>query len=122
MAQPPVEVLEYTGRCPDCGRREVEPPAVLPTVGDDFDWDVRDYDGFRLFILQELAAKFPARTRWTSADFEVVLVELLSSQFDKLSDMLDRVSAELTLETARRPQTVRRLLKLIGYDAVQVAK
>lgn len=122
MAQPPVATLSYPGGCPDCGRREVEPPSVLPDVGDDFDWDVRDYDGFRIFILQELAAKFPSRVRWTPADLEVALVEVLSTQFDKLSDMLDRVTAEFTLETARRPQTVRRLLKLIGYDALKIAK
>lgn len=122
MARQPDAVLSYPGGCPDCGRRTVTPPVVLPQVGDDFDWDVRDYDGFRLFIMQELAARLPARARWTPADLEVVLVEVLSAQFDKLSDMLDRVTAEFTLETARRPETVRRLLNLIGYDALQVAK
>ena len=42
--------------CPDCGVREVHLPAPLPKVGDDFDWLVRDYDGFRMFMLEELAA------------------------------------------------------------------
>jgi hypothetical protein len=35
--------------------------------------------------------------------------------------MLDRVQAEAFLETARQPQSVRRLLAMIGYDAVALA-
>lgn len=82
---------------------------------------MRDYDGFRLFMLQELAARFPERRRWTPGDLEVVLVEVLAAVLDQLSDMLDRVSAERFLETARRPDSVRRLLRLIGYDVVRLA-
>lgn len=119
MAHLPDPVLSFPGGCPDCGRREVTLPPVLPEVGDDFDWDVRDFDGFRLFMLQDLAARFPARTRWTPADLEVMLVELLATQYDKLSDMLDRIAGEFALETARRPETVRRLLKLIGHDVLR---
>lgn len=122
MALNPTVRLEYAGGCPDCGRRHVELPPVLPTIGDDFDWDLRDYDGFRLFMLEALAARFPERRRWTPADVEVVLAEVLAAQLDKLSDMQDRVAAEFTLETARRPETVRRLLSLIGYDALRLAQ
>jgi len=122
MAETPRAVLTYSADgCPDCGRREVLPPRVLPAIGDDFDWDVRDYDGLRLFLLEELAARFPNRMRWTPADVEVVLAEVLATQLDKLSDMLDRIAAEQTLATARRPETVRRLLALIGYDALGLA-
>src|SRR5262249_23876688 len=87
-------------------------------IGDDFDWSARDYDTIRIAMLEELAARFPERTRWTPADIEVVLVELLATALDQLSDMADRVTAEAYLETARRPGSVRRLLALIGYDAV----
>jgi hypothetical protein len=122
MADTPLPVLSYSNDgCPDCGRREVPPPRVLPAIGDDFDWDVRDHDGLRLFMLEELAARFPNRTRWTPADVEVVLAEILASQLDKLSDMLDRIAAEQTLSTARRPESVRRLLSLIGHDALGLA-
>jgi hypothetical protein len=102
--------------------REVHLPAALPDAGDDFDWRVRDYDGFRIFMLEELAARFPERKRWTPADIEVVLVEVMAAVLDQLSDMLDRVAAERFLETARRPETVRQLLGFIGYDAVAAAK
>jgi len=122
MAESPRSELRYQGTCPDCGVREVHLPPPLPEVGDDFDWRVRDYDDFRLFMLEELAARFPERKRWTPADIEVVLVEVLATILDQLSDMQDRVAAERFLETARRPETVRQLLGFIGYDAVATAK
>lgn len=119
MAETPLPKLEFEGRCPDCGQRQAELPAVLPEVGDDFNWRARDYDSIRIFMLEELAARFPERNRWTPADLEVVLVEVLATVLDQLSDMADRVAAESYLETARRPETVRRLLNFIGYDAVR---
>lgn len=121
MAENPQTTLKFVGRCPDCAERQVELPSALPELGDDFDWLVRDYDSFRRFMLEELAARFPERTRWTPADMEVVLVEVLAAVLDQLSDMLDRVALESYLETARRPETVRRLLALIGFDAATAA-
>ena len=115
MAEEPEVHLEYTEGCGDCGNRSVELPEPLPKIGDDFDWDVRDYDGYRLFMLEELSARYPERRNWTPADMEVVLVETLSVVLDQLSDMNDRLQAESYLETARRPDTVRRLLEMIGY-------
>ena len=119
MANNPEVNLHYKDGCGDCGKRYVELPAPLPPVADDFDWDVRDYDGFRLFMLEELAARFPERRSWTPADMEVVLVETLSVVLDQLADMNDRVQAEAFLETARRPDTVRRMLEMIGYNPVE---
>src|SRR5262249_7600708 len=116
MAELPRATLEFGTNCRDCARREVKLPPALPEIGDDFDWLVRDYDGFRRFMLEDLAARFPERTRWTPADLEVVLVEAFAAALDQLSDMLDRVSAEAALETARRPDSVVRLLSLIGDD------
>lgn len=113
--------LVFRRGCPDCGIREIELPPPLPNVGDDFDWRARDYDGLRLFILEELAARFPERTRWTPADLEVVLVEAVAAVLDQLSDMADRVAAEAFLETARRPASVYWLLRFIGFDAAQDA-
>jgi hypothetical protein len=108
--------LTFPGKaCPDCGRREILLPPPLPEVGDDFDWQARDYDGFRLAMLEELAARFPERNNWTPADLEVVLVEAVAAVLDQLSDMLDRVTGEAYLGTARRPESVYELLTLIGY-------
>ena len=122
MAATPLPRLQFKGECPDCGNRLVELPRPLPDPGDDFDWKLRDYDGFRLFMMQELATRFPERGRWTPADLEVVIVEALAAALDGLSDKLDRVSAEAFLDSARRPESVRRLLSLIGYDAVGLAE
>jgi hypothetical protein len=121
MAENPRPHLIFSDGCGDCGEREVDLPEPLPPLGDDFDWLVRDYDGFRLFMMEELAARFPERRRWTPADMEVVLVEALSVVLDGLSDGLDRIHAEAFLATARRPESVRRLLSMIGYDAVLLA-
>lgn len=121
MADNPKTRLSFEGRCPDCAERQIDLPPPLPVVGDDFDWMVRDFDSFRRFMLEELAARFPERTRWTPADMEVVLLEVLAAVLDQLSDMADRVATEAFLETARRPESVRRLLGLIGYDAATAA-
>lgn len=118
MAETPIPELKFVKGCNDCAIREVRLPSPLPDVGDDFDWNVRDYDSFRLYMLEELMSRFPERKRWTSADMEVVLIELFSGALDQLSDMLDRVFGEAFLETARRPESVRRLLSVIGYDAL----
>ena len=115
MAAEPEVMIEYIDGCGDCGRKRVTLPDPLPVIGDDFDWDIRDYDGYRIFMLEELAARFLERKRWTPADMEVVIVETLSVVLDQLSDMNDRIQAESFLETARKPETVRRLLELIGY-------
>ena len=119
MAETPEIQLTFQDGCPDCASREVRLPPILPQPGDDFDWLLRDYDGFRIFMMEELAARFSERRRWTAADMEVVIVETLSVILDQLSDQMDRVASEAFLETARRPQSVRRLLTLIGYDAVR---
>lgn len=116
MAELPLPRLEFREQGPDGGLRVVDLPDELPALGDDFDWRVRDYDGFRISLLEELIARFPERSRWTAADVEVTLVEALSAVLDQLSDMMDRVAAEATLETARRPESVRRLLQMIGFD------
>lgn len=119
MATLPDPTLSFDGTCPDCGERVAELPFALPGVDDDFDWNVRDYDSFRLFMMQELASRFPSRKRWTAADMEVVIVEDLAAALDRASHALDRVQGERFLDSARRPESVRRLLKIIGYDAVE---
>ena len=61
MADSPVVKLAFAESCGDCGYREVTLPEKLPALGDDFDWLLRDYDGFRLFMMEQLAARFPER-------------------------------------------------------------
>ncbi|WP_238366293.1 hypothetical protein [Mesobacterium pallidum] len=116
MAELPPPTLRFDGACPDCGERVARLPLPIPGVEDDFDWRVRDYDSFRLFMMQELASRFPERQRWTPADTEVVIVELLAAALDRASHALDRVQGERFIDSARRPESVRRLLGLIGWQ------
>lgn len=118
MAKLPAPVPVFDAGCPDCGERRAVLPPPLPGIRDDLDWKARDYDSIRLFLMQELAHRFADRRRWTPADMEVVIVELLAAAFDRASHAIDAVQAERFLATARRPQSVRRLLRLVGYDAV----
>ena len=101
MAEAPTPELLFEAGCQDCGLRRVELPPPLPVIGDDFDWLIRDYDSFRLFMLEELAGRFPQRRRWTPADLEVILVEALSVILDRLSDQLDRAQ-----DSTRLPKKV----------------
>lgn len=121
MTDVPVSLLDFVEGLPECAARQVLLPRRLAQPGDDFPWLARDYDAIRLAMLEELAARFPGRQRWTTADLEVVIVEVLAQALDQLHDMLDRVTAEATLEQARQPSSLRRLLASIGYDAAQRA-
>ncbi len=121
MADTPRPTLIFAEGCGDCGYREIALPQPLPPLGDDFDWLVRDYDGFRLMMMEELAARFPERRRFTPADMEVVLTECLAVLLDQQSDALDRSFTEAFLSTARQPASVRRLLMFIGYNAPDLA-
>ena len=116
MAELPKPAVVFDNGCPDCGERQVVLPLPIPGVDDDFDWLARDFDSFRLFMMQELASRAPDRTRWTPADMEVVIVELLAAALDRMSYAVDRVQGERFLDSARRPGSLRRLLALIGYD------
>lgn len=124
MANTPISTLTFSttedGKI--YGRRQIEQQKVLPSLGEDFDWTVRDYSKFCDMMRSELQARFPERTRWTEADVEITLIELLASELDLLSDMLDRVTTEAYLDTVREPESLRCLLKLIDYDAVKEAQ
>lgn len=114
MAERPPLLLEFdTGGCPDCGVRRVRMPTEPVPLGDGFDWSARDFEGFRRMMLERLAAENPDRQRWTQADLEVTLIELLAASLDRMSHALDVTFAERFLATARWPRSVVRLLAMI---------
>jgi len=120
MAETPQSTLVFDlADCADCGKRIAELPRPLPDAGTDFPWDARDYDALRLFMMEEMVARFPDRRRWTPADMEVVVIEVFAALMDHLSDATDKAFIEGNLETARMPASVRRLLSFIGYDALR---
>jgi hypothetical protein len=118
MADRPQAELEFLeDGCPDCARRRVVLPRPPVPVPDDFDWSVRDFEGFRRVMLEDLAASDPERRRWTEADMEVALVEVLAAGLDRASHALDQVFAERFVTTARMPRSLVLLLKMIdGID------
>ncbi|MBN1655970.1 MAG: hypothetical protein JXA30_19540 [Deltaproteobacteria bacterium] len=116
MAELAPPKLIWTDALGDPGYRQVSLPKPLPEIGDDFDWQQRDFDSFRRAMWQELQLSFPERKRWSPGDVEAVLVELFAAHLDQLSDMADRVSAEASLESARRFESVLKWLDFIGYD------
>lgn len=120
LAELGVPKLIFDRDCPDPGRREIDLPHPLPEIGDDFDWNLGDYDSYREAMLAELALRYPERRWWTSADLEVVLLEVFAAVLDQLSDMADRVATESYLETARQPETVLAWLSFIGVDLDQL--
>ncbi|MCY0096588.1 hypothetical protein [Hoeflea ulvae] len=122
MAERPQPELVWDDGCPDCGTRNTALPSGRVPVLDDFDWSVRDFEGFRRVMLEELAAADPAREKWTQGDHEIVLVEVLAAALDRSSHALDDIFYERFLETARRPASVVRLLEAIdGRDAAEWA-
>jgi len=66
MAELGSPVLRWTDDVIDPGVREVTLPDPAPEVGDDFDWQQRDFESFRLAMWNELQERFPERRRWTS--------------------------------------------------------
>jgi len=120
-ARPPLILSFDTEGCPDCGSRRVQFPPLPVPVPDDFDWTARDWDGFRRVMLESLASDNPDRARWSAADLEVTLVELLAASLDRFSHGLDAIFAERFLATARWPRSVVRLLSLIDGVAPALA-
>ena len=124
MANRPQPVLEYlVDSCPDCARRTTTLPRDRVQIPDDFDWTARDFEGFRRVMLEDLAAANPERQRWTEADMELALVEVLAAGLDRASHALDTVFAERFVATARMPASMVALLRMIdgidpAYEAV----
>lgn len=120
MAELDSPVLIWTKNREDPAYRKVDLPAPLPEIGDNFDWQQRDFDSFRLAMWDELQDRFPERKRWTSGDVETVLIEVLATVLDQFSDMADRISAEATLESARKTESVLKWLDFIGYSPFEI--
>jgi hypothetical protein len=123
MATRPALDLNFRAEaCPDCGERRADIPGLPVAIPDDFNWQARDFESFRQFMLEDLGAYDPERQRWTEADMELVIVEVLAAGLDRASHSLDAIFAERFPQTARLPQSLINLLKLIdGVDTAWLA-
>lgn len=88
------------------------PPMPVP-VPDDIDLTARDFEGFRRLMLESLALDNPEREKWSEADLDVALTELLAAGLDRLSHATDALFAEHFLVTANWPRSVVRHLTMI---------
>ena len=111
--RPQLDLIFDGGDCADCGERRAKMPTLPVKVPGDIDLSARDFEGFRRMMLESLAIDNPDRARWSEADMEVMLVELLAASLDRMSFAVDAVFAERFLETAQWPASVVRLLTMI---------
>lgn len=108
--------FSFKAGCPsefDC----LPQPVCPPEAGTDpeLDYLAKDYDSFRLLMLDRLATVMPGWQERSPADVGVALVELLAYVGDQLSYFQDAVATEAYLGTARRRVSIRRHARLLDY-------
>jgi hypothetical protein len=81
----------------------------------EIDYLAKDYASFRQVMLERMAAHVPEWTERNPADLGVAIVEVLAYAADYLSYYQDAVATEAYLDTARRRESVRRHLRLLGH-------
>jgi hypothetical protein len=79
------------------------------------DYMAKDYQSFRLLILDRLSQTNPIWKEANLADIGLALVELLAYVGDQLSYYQDAVATEAYLGTARSRVSVNRHARLLGY-------
>ncbi|MCC3766033.1 baseplate J/gp47 family protein [Streptomyces sp. UNOC14_S4] len=79
------------------------------------DYTAKDFDGFRDAMLAHAAQVFPEWTGRNTADFGVVLVELMAYMGDILSYYQEAAAREAFLSTATRRESIMELARMLGY-------
>ncbi len=92
-----------------------------PSPGPDFDYRVRDYQGFRRQLLDRLAELVPGFREDDPVDFTTTLIEALAYRADQQSYRLDWVGTEAFLATARSRTSITRHARLVDYPPVEGA-
>lgn len=95
---------------PDCDEVPEAPPP-----GPDFDYRVRDYQGFRRQMLDRLSELLPEFREDDPVDFTTTLVEAAAYRADQQSYRLDWVGTEAFLATARSRASIARHARLVDY-------
>ena len=108
--------FNFKAGCPtdlDCKPAAVCPSAVR--VQPEINYLAKDYASFRQLILDRLAVIMPQWQETHTADFGIMLVELLAYAGDYLSYYQDAIATEAYLATARQRISVRRHARLVDY-------
>jgi hypothetical protein len=90
-------------------------PVVEPVI----DYLAKDYESFRLTMVQAMMERVPDWQPTSEADLDQVLLDLFSAAADELSDYQDRVMNEAYLGSARKRVSLARHARLMDYHIHQ---
>lgn len=90
-------------------------PVVEPVI----DYLAKDYESFRLTLVQAMMQRVPDWQPTSEADLDQVLLDLFSAVADELSDYQDRVMNEAYLASARKRVSLARHARLMDYHIHQ---
>lgn len=94
-------------------------PAPRPVVEPVIDYLAKDYESFRLTMVQAMMQRVPDWQPTSEADLDQVLLDLFSAAADELSDYQDRVMNEAYLASARKRVSLARHARLMDYHIHQ---
>jgi hypothetical protein len=80
------------------------------------DYRARDFESYRLALLDFAAARWPDWTERHRADVGIMLLELMATLGDELAYYQDRVAWEAYLQTATQPRSARAHARLVDYE------
>ena len=83
------------------------------------DYLAKDYESFRLTMVQAMMQRVPDWQPTSEADLDQVLLDLFSAAADELSDYQDRVMNEAYLASARKRVSLARHARLMDYHIHQ---
>ena len=90
---------------------------MLPRLN--IDYATKDFEGFKIELLNLLARRIPEYSDFSESDAGVVLVELLAHGLDILSYYNDLVANECFLTTARNRANIIKLTNYLGYTPLE---
>lgn len=79
----------------------------------------KDYESFKHLMISAMIERVPGWEPTSEADLDMVLLELICTEADKLSDFQDRVMNEAYLETAKKRVSIARHARLMNYHISQ---
>jgi hypothetical protein len=91
-----------------CPAEEAKPEPAI-------DYLAKDYDSFKHALAVAMGQRVSGWRPTSEADFDQVLIDLLSAAADELSDYQDRVMNEAYLATARKRVSLARHARLMDY-------
>jgi len=107
---------------PGCFNIDCSPEWVTakkPEVEPSIDYFAKDFDSFKHTLINAMSQRIPGWQPTSEANFDIVLLELISASADELSDYQDRVMNEAYIDTAKKRVSIARLARLMDYHIYQ---